>query len=119
MGHIPESTLFFVGLARLPQPSIVGEATLAVELEVDPVTGRILTADSTLPLPGLDRLLRETLVGERVDSARDALLVLEARYSAPFSSALHAAVDRALRRAKDVAPIPDAAPNGQPALVQV
>ena len=114
MGHTARSTLIVVGLARLPQPYVAVEQTLAVELEIELPTRRILAVSSTLQMPGLARLLRETLVGECVDSAGEALLELEVRYAAPFTSALCAAVKRALQRATiDVSPdAPAAAQNG-------
>ncbi len=99
MGHTAISTVIFVGLARLPQPCVAGEQTLAVELEIELLTSRILAVNSTLQLPGLARLLRETLTGKCVNSACEALLELEVRYSAPFTAALCAAVRRALQRA--------------------
>ena len=115
MGHTATATLIFVGLARLPQPFVAAEQTLAVELEIDLLTRRILAVSSTLQLPGLARLLRETLVGECVDSASGALLELEVRYAAPFTGALCAAVKRALQRATiDVSPdVPAVAQNGR------
>ena len=114
MGHTATATLIFVGLARLPQPYVTAEQTLAVELEIELPTRRMLAVSSTLQMPGLARLLRETLVGECVDSAGEALLELEVRYAAPFTSALCAAVKRALQRATiDVSPdAPAAAQNG-------
>ncbi len=114
MGHTATATLIVVGLARLPQPYVAAEETLAVELEIELPTRRILAVSSTLQMPGLARLLRETLVGECVDSAGEALLELEVRYAAPFTSALCAAVKRALQRATiDVSPdAPAAAQNG-------
>ena len=114
MGHTATATLIVVGLARLPQPYVAVEQTLAVELEIELPTRRILAVNSTLQLPGLARLLRETLVGECVNSASEALLELEVRYCAPFTSALCAAVKRALQRATiDVSPdAPAAAQNG-------
>ncbi len=99
MGHTATSTVIFVGLARLPQPCVAGEQTLAVELEIELPTSRILAVNSTLQLPGLARLLRETLVGVCLKSACEALLELEVRYSAPFTAALCAALRRALERA--------------------
>ena len=99
MGHNTTSTLIFVGLARLPLPSVAVEQTLAVEVEIELPAGRILAVSSTLQLPGLARLLREILVGECVGDAGKALLELEVRYSAPFTTAICAAVKRALQRA--------------------
>ena len=114
MGHTATATLIVVGLARLPQPYVAAEQTLAVELEIELATRRILAVSSTLQLPGLARLLRETLVGERANSAGEALLELEVRYAAPFTGALCAAVRRALQRATiDISPdVPAAAQNG-------
>lgn len=100
MGHISKSTIIFVGLARLPQPCVAVGPTLAVEVEVELPTRRILAVNSTLPLPGLGRLLREILVGEFVEAACEALLELRVRYSAPFSTAICAAVEQALQRAR-------------------
>ena len=113
MGHTATSTLIFVGLARLPQPCVAVEQALAIELEIELPTRRILAVNCTLPLPGLARLLRETLVGECVNSACEALLELEVRYSAPFTTAICAAVKRALQRASiDVSSdVPAAAPT--------
>ena len=99
MGHTATSTLFVVGLARLPQPYVAAEQTLAVELEIELPSRRILAVNSTLQLPGLARLLRETLAGKCLNSAGEALLELEVRYSAPFTTAICAAVKRALQRA--------------------
>ncbi len=122
MGHFA-STLIVVGLARLPQPCVAAEQTLAVELEIDLPTHRIIAVNSTLQLPGLARLLRETLAGKCLNSACEAILELETRYSAPFTSALCAAIKRALQRATADLPVnaPPPAPtrsrNGVPAAV--
>jgi len=122
MGHI-SSTLIVVGLARLPQPCVAAEQTLAVELEIELPTRRILTVSSTIQLPGLARLLQETLAGKCLNSACEALLELEVRYSAPFTSALCAAIKRALQRATVDLPVdaPSPAPTrsrtGVPAAV--
>lgn len=112
MGHTAKSTVIFVGLARLPQPCVAGDQTLAVELEIELPTRRILAVNSNLQLPGLARLLRETLVGACLNSASEALLELEVRYSAPFTAALGAALRRALQRATSDIPVdaPSAAP---------
>ena len=101
MGHLAvEPTIIYVGLARLPQPCVASGPTVAVELEVEARTRRIVAVSSNLPFPGLDRILREILVGERLDNgAGQALLELDVRYSSPFSTALRAAVQGALRRA--------------------
>ena len=114
MGHTAISTAIFVGLARLPQPFVAAEQTLAVELEIELPTRRILAVSSTLQLPGLARLLRETLVGECVASVSGALLDLEVRSAAPFTSEVCAAVKRALQRATiEVSPdVPAVAQNG-------
>ncbi len=114
MGHTATATLIVVGLARLPQPYVAAEQTLAVELEIELATRRILAVSSTLQLPGLARLLRETLAGKCVTDAARAVLELEVRYSAPFTTAVCAAVKRALQRATiDVSPdAPAAAQNG-------
>ena len=118
MGHIAASTLIVVGLARLPQPSVAAEQTVAVELEIELPTHRILAANSTLQLPGLARMLRETLTGKCLNSACEALFELEIRYSAPFTNALCTAIKRALQRAStDISPDVPAAPpaNGSAA----
>ena len=123
MGHTASSTLIVVGLARLPEPCVAGEQTLAIELEIEVPSRRILAVNSTLQLPGLARLLRETLAGKCLDSACDALLELEVRYSAPFTSALSTAIKRALQRATVDLPadVPPPAPvrsrDGVPAAV--
>ena len=113
MGHTAASTLIFVGLARLPQPSVAGDQTIAVELEIELSSRRILAVNSTLQLPGLARLLRETLAGECVNSASEALLELESRYCAPFTGAVCAAIKRALQRATVDLPVsaPPTAPT--------
>ena len=123
MGHTELPTLIVVGLARLPQPYVAVEQTVAVEIEFELPTRRILAVNSTLRLPGLARLLRETLTGECMNSASEALLELETRYSAPFTGALCAAIKRALQRATVDLPVsaPPPAPtqsrNGVPAAV--
>ncbi len=109
MGHTAIPTVIFVGLARLPQPCVAVEETLAVEIEIEVPTRRILAVNSTLQLPGLARLLREALVGACLNGACEALLELEVRYSAPFTAALCAAIRRALQQATCDIP-DDAAP---------
>lgn len=112
MGHAAESTIVYVGLARLPQPLVAPVPSVAVELEVELCSRRILAANTNLQFPGLERLLREVLVGKGVDTfAGCNLLELEVRYSAPFATALRAAVQAAVRRALDDA----ASKNGAPA----
>ena len=105
MGHDQESTIIYVGLARLPQPCVAPEPTVAVEVEGELGARRIVAVNSTLQLPGLERLLREVLVGKSLDNgAHHAVLELDVRYSAPFSTAIRAAVQAAMRRAADGAP---------------
>jgi len=100
MGHCVQPTIVYVGLARLPQPFAAPVPSAAVELEVELRSRRIVSANTNLRFPGLDRLLGELLVGEDVDTcARDVLLELEVRYSAPFATAVAVAVQGALRRA--------------------
>ncbi len=100
MGHSSQSTIVFVGLARLPQPLVAAAPCVAVELEVEPEGRTIVAATSNLELPCLVRLLPDVLVGRTVDSAAgSAALELNARYSAPFGTALATAVQAALRDA--------------------
>jgi hypothetical protein len=102
MGHATGACIVFVGLARLPQPLISPSPSVVVELEVELATRRIVTASSNLGLPGLERLLADVLVGQSIDGcAGGALLELEVRYSAPFASALRAAVQNALGRVEE------------------
>ena len=111
MGYDAESTFIYVGLARLPQPSVAAGSTIAVELEIETRTRRIISVNTSLQFPGLERMLREILVGEAVENgAQQALLELDVRYSAPFSSALRAAVQGAMRRATTGGPEPDQVP---------
>lgn len=111
MGHV-SSSLIVVGQARLPQPCVAVEQTLAVELEIELPTRRILAVNSTLQLPCLARLLRELLVGECVTGAARAILELERRYSAPFTAAVVTALSRALQR--PMADLPVIAPSAGP-----
>ena len=102
MGRDTGATMVCVGLARLPQPLVAPAPTVAVELEVDLCSRRIAAADTNLQFPCLERLLREVLVGQPVDTIEGhALLELDVRYSAPFSTALRAAVLAAARQAVD------------------
>lgn len=102
MGHSVDTTVVYVGLARLPQPLATPAPSVAVEIEVDPHTRRVVGANTSLQFPGLERLFREVLVGRPVDHvAGNALLELEVRYSAPFTTALRVAVQAAVRRAVD------------------
>ncbi len=102
MGHNSHSPMVYVGQARLPQPLVAAASSVAVELEVDPCTRRIVAAHTNLQFPGLERVLREILVDRPVDTADGAtILELEVRYSAPFTTAVGAAVRAALRRAAD------------------
>ena len=104
MGHATGSTIIYVGLGRLPQPAVAAMDAVAVELEVEARTGRIVAANTNLQFPGLKRLLQEVLVGQPVDAAAGrALLELEVRFSAPFAPALRAATQAAARRAMDSA----------------
>jgi hypothetical protein len=111
MGHAAESAIVYVGLACLPQPLVAPAPSLAVELEVDLRSRRIVAANTNLQFPGLERLLREVLVDKPVDALTGcAMLELEVRYSAPFATALRAAVQGALRRAEDGATSRDKEP---------
>jgi hypothetical protein len=102
MGHASESTIVYVGQARLPQPLVAAAPSVAVELEVDLCSRRVVGASTNLQFPGLDRLLQEILVGRPIDAGdRSAVLELEVRYSAPFTTAVGVAVQSALRRAVD------------------
>ena len=113
MGNTGESIVVYVGLARLPQPSVSPVPTVALELEVEASTRRVVAANTNLQFPGLERLLREVLVGQPVDAiASRALLELEVRYSAPFASALRAAVQAAAQRAMDVTTNSGLSPDG-------
>jgi hypothetical protein len=94
--------MVYVGLARLPQPPVAPAPTIAVELEVGVRSRRIVDANVSLQLPALAQILRETVAGRSIDSGEgDALRELESRYSAPFATALRAAVSAAFRRAVD------------------
>lgn len=111
MEHDAESTIFYVGLARLPQPRVAAVDAVAIELEVEARSGRIVAANASLELPGLKRLLQEVLVGQPVAAvAGHALLELDVRYSAPFTPALRTAVQSAVLRAMD------GATDGEPSL---
>jgi hypothetical protein len=94
--------MVYVGQARLPQPLVAATPSVAVELEVEPCSRRILAAHTNLQFPGLERILREILVDRPVDTTDGAaVLELEVRYSAPFTTAVGVAVRAALRRAVD------------------
>ena len=81
MGHNAQAIVVYVGLARLPQPLVSSAASIAVELAVELCSRCIVAAHTNLPFPGLDRLLRELLVGKAVDTLDGrALLELEVRY---------------------------------------
>lgn len=100
MGHVADARIVYVGLARLPQPLVAPSPSVAVELEVEPRSHRIVAVNTNLQFPGLERLLGEILVGKTVDAfAGCALLELEVRYSAPFATAVRAAVQAAVGRA--------------------
>lgn len=102
MGHNSYSPMVYVGQARLPQPLVATAPSVAVELEVEPCTRRIVAAHTNLQFPGLERVLREILVDRPVDTTDGAaILELEVRYSAPFTTAVGVAVRAALRRAAD------------------
>jgi hypothetical protein len=84
---------------------------VAIELEVEARSRRIVAANTSLKFPGLDRLLQEVLVGQPVAAAAGlALLELEARYSASFAPALRTAVKAAVLRAME------GATSGEPTL---
>jgi hypothetical protein len=120
MGYDSEPTTVFVGLARLPQPPVAPAPTIAVELVVGTQSRRIVGVSTSLKLPALQRLLQEVLVGKHVDAAEGAALrELEARYSAPFATALRAAVVAALRRACEGAPEGNGASHERVALTSV
>jgi hypothetical protein len=100
MGRAAQNTVVYVGLARLPQPLVAAAPTVALELEVDMSSGDIIAVQTNLPFPRLTRLLRDLLVGERVEACTNgALLELEVRYSAPFVPALRVALQSAAKRA--------------------
>jgi hypothetical protein len=107
MGSESEPTTVYVGLARLPQPPVAPAPTIAVELEVGVRSRRIVDASVSLQLPALARLLREAVAGRSIDGGEgEALRELESRYSAPFATALRAAVSAAFRRAEEAAEQP-------------
>jgi len=111
MGHAAEPTVVYVGLGRLPQPTVAAMDAVAVELEVEASSRRIVAAATNLQFPRLERLLQEVLVGQPVAAAAGhALLELEVRYSASFAPALRTAVQAAVLRAMD------GATNGEPSL---
>ncbi|OGO50375.1 MAG: hypothetical protein A2148_12435 [Chloroflexi bacterium RBG_16_68_14] len=100
MGHVADARIIYVGLARLPQPLVGSAPGIAVELEVEPRSRQIVAASTNLQFPGLERLLGEILVGKAIDALTGcALLELEVRYSAPFATAVRAAVQAAVGRA--------------------
>lgn len=110
MGHVDKPTIIYVGLARLPQPLVAPAPTVAVELEVELPGRRIIAANTNLQFPGLERLLREVLVGQPIDSfAGRAMLEFEVRYCATFATAVRAAVQSAVRRAVEDAASEDGA----------
>jgi hypothetical protein len=101
MGHIISSSIVYVGTARLPQPLVSSVAGLAVELVVDPATGRVVAASTNVGLPSLDRLIWEVVVGTPVsDAPETALLEIEVRYCSPLTTAVCRALETALRRAQ-------------------
>jgi len=105
MGREGTNTTVYVGLARLPQPPVAPASTVAVELEVGGASRRIVTASCSLQLPALERLLHELLVDQAIDAVEDtALPAFEGRYSAPFATAVRAALLAAVRRAAPGAP---------------
>lgn len=119
MGHALSSptctsTAIYVGMARLPQPLVSAVPSVAVELEVDLTTQRIVAVSTNLELPGLQRLLPELLLGKGLTPCLLAsLLELEVRYSAPFSTAIATAVRAALMRANRDAASSDATGDWQ------
>lgn len=113
MGHSVATTVVYVGVARLPQPLVTLAPALAVELEMDVARREIVSVATNLPFLCLGRLLREVLVGRKLDDlAGSALLEMEVRYAAPFASAVRAAIQSAARRAlEDALSVNDGAPE--------
>ena len=107
MGSTCHRTIVYVGLARLPQPYAAAAPAVAIELEVEAASRRIVAAHTNLPFVAFQRLLNEVLVGKTAGRlSREDLLELEVRYSAPFAQALRAAVLAALERAaEDASPL--------------
>ena len=96
------ATIVYVGVARLPQPLATPAPGVAVELEVEPCSRKIIAVSDNLEFPGLARLLKELLVGRSVERIEGGVLLeLEVRYSSPFTTALRVALQCALRRATE------------------
>ena len=108
MGHVAfssEPSIVYVGVARLPQPLVTSAPALAVEIELAAASRKIVAVTTNLGFACLDRLLNETLVGERLDGLLSApLLELEVRYCAPFMAALRVALQNAARQAAEATP---------------
>ena len=68
MGHTNESSIIYVGLARLPQPLVAPVSSVAVELEVEPRGRRTVAASTTPQFPGLEGSLRAGLVGNPIEA---------------------------------------------------
>ncbi len=101
MGPNASTTIVYVGTARLPQPLPGPAGSLAVELVVEPGTGRVVATATNLALPSLDRLIWEVAVGARVADAPEKLLLeIEVRYCSPLTAAVCRALESALRRAQ-------------------
>jgi hypothetical protein len=100
MGSTLQNSIVYVGVARLPQPLAGPQPSLALELEVDIITGQILAMQTNLAFPCLARLLDDLFVGKHVEAcANGSLLELDVRYSSPLTPALRVALQSAAKRA--------------------
>jgi hypothetical protein len=93
-----ETTVIFVGHARLPQSVSLGDssAVVSVELEVDTASGTILSTSVKGVLPLGARLVDQVLAGRNMnDGPQQVLEEVRQRYVCPSQKALCTAVANA------------------------
>jgi hypothetical protein len=93
-----ETTVIFVGHARLPQSLAPRDSSsvVSVELEADIVSGAILSTSVKGVLPLGTRLLGEVLTGRDIsDGPHEAIEEVRQRYVCPSQKALCTAVANA------------------------
>ena len=94
-------TLVFCGNSKLPEnvaeKHVFGH--LAIEIEVDPVTFKILNVSSTL-LPSLGKkIVTDALIGHEIkDGIKSAINEIENRFFSPTKKATIAAIEDAHKR---------------------
>ena len=101
-GHVSprrtETTVIFVGHARLPQSLAPRDSSsvVSVELEAEVASGSILGTSVKGVLPLGSRLLDEVLAGRRIgDGPQEAVEEIRQRYVCPSQKALCTAVANA------------------------